>query len=132
MQVFENDIKLRGFLGKDAETPSSDHIRMDSFAVLLLVTVSGKWDISANVWIPIKTWHRIVCPGPFFCGMVRGMKQGYYLEIEGEMREQEQEHTVVVAGKRYPAKYGTYAVHATRITRLEAPDSVLIDFGEDG
>jgi acetamidase/formamidase len=131
MQLFENTVKLRGFLGRDAEAPSSDHIKADSFAVLLLATVSGTWDLSANEWKPRIDWHRIVCPGPFFCGMVRGMRRGDYLEIEGELRAQQQEKSVVVAGERFPMMHSSYAVHATRITRLDRPDA-LVDFGDDG
>jgi hypothetical protein len=131
MQPFENLVKLRGFLGKDAEAPSSDRIQNDSFAVLLLATVSGVWDLGANEWYPRTDWHRVICPGPFFCGMVRGMKCGDYLEIEGELHTQEQNRTVVVAGERFPMKHGSYAVHAVRITRLDRPDA-LVDYGEDG
>ena len=131
MQLFENTVKLRGFLGKDAEAPSSDRITNDSFAVLLLATASGVWDLGDNQWNPRTDWHRIVCPGPFFSGMVRGMRRGDYLEIEGELRQQQQERTVVVAGERFPMKHGSYAVHATRIARLDRPNA-LVDFGEDG
>jgi hypothetical protein len=63
--------------------------------------------------------------------MVRGMRRGDYLEIEGELRQQQQERTVVVAGERFPMEHGSYAVHATRIARLDRPDA-LVDFGEDG
>lgn len=131
MTIFENTVKLRGFLGKDAEAPSSDHIQMDSVAVLLLATVAGTWDLSANAWTPRTDWHRVVCPGPYFCGMVRGMRHGDYLEVEGELRAQEQDRIVAVAGERFPLKKGTYAVHATRIQRLDRPDA-LVDAGEDG
>ena len=50
---------------------------------------------------PRTDWHRIICPGPFFCGMVRGMRRGDYLEVEGELRGQEQPRTVVVAGESH-------------------------------
>jgi hypothetical protein len=131
MQLFENTIKLRGFLGKDADAPSSDNIKEDSFGVLLLATVSGVWDLGNNQWNPRTDWHRIICPGPFFCGMVRGMRRGDYLEIEGELRTHQQDRTVMVAGERFPMKHDSYLVHATRITRLDRPDA-LVDFGEDG
>ena len=131
MQLFENLVKIRGFLAQDAEAPSSDHIQNDSFAVLLLATVSGVWDLGANEWHPRTDWHRVICPGPFFCGLVRGMKRGDYLEIEGELRAHEQNRTVVVAGECFPMKHATYAVHALRITRLDRPYA-LVDFGEDG
>ena len=131
MTLFANNVLLRGFLAQDAETPSSDHIQNDSFAVLLLATVSGVWDLGKNEWIPRTDLHRIICPGPYFCGMVRGIRRGDYLEIEGELRALEQERSVVVAGERFPVKHSTYAVHAVRIQRLDRPDA-LVDFGEDG
>jgi hypothetical protein len=131
MTLFENVVTIRGFLSKDADAPSSDHTQNDSFAILLLATVSGVWDLGANEWKPRTDWHRIICPGPFFCGMVRGMRRGDYLEVEGELRVQEQERAVVVAGERFPVKHGNYAVHATRITRVDRPDA-LVDYGEDG
>ena len=129
--LFLNSVTLRGFLAKDAVSPSSDHIQNDSCAVLLLATVSGVWDLGANEWHPRTDWHRVVCPGPFFCGLVRGMKRGDYLEVEGELRTHQQDRTVVVAGERFPMKHGSYLVHALRITRLDRPDA-LVDFGEDG
>jgi hypothetical protein len=129
--LFSNDVTLRGFLARDAEAPSSDHIQNDSFAVLLLATVSGVWDLGANEWHPRTDWHRVICPGPFFCGMVRGMRRGDYLEIEGELRAHEQDRSVVVAGERFPMKQSEYAVYALRIARLDRPDA-LVDFGEDG
>ena len=129
MQLFENTIKLRGFLGKDAEAPPSGNIQEDSFGVLLLATVSGVWDLGNNQWNPRTDWHRVICPGPFFCGMVRGMRRGDYLEIEGELRTHEN-RTVVVAGERHSVKLASHAIHAVRITRLDRPDA-LVDFGEN-
>jgi hypothetical protein len=131
LTLFANSVTLRGFLAKDAEAPSSDHIQNDSFAVLLLATVSGVWDLGNNEWIPRTDLHRIICPGAFFCGLTRGMRRGDYLEVEGELRALEQERGVVVAGERFPVKHSTYAVHAVRIQRLDRPDA-LVDFGEDG
>ena len=129
MQLFENTVKLRGFLGKDAEAPSSDHIQEDSFAVLLLATVSGVWDLGNNQWNPRTDWHRIICPGLYFCGMVRGMRRGDYLEVEGELRNQGEPRTVVVAGESHTVRKATDTVHAVRIQRLDRPDA-LVDFGD--
>jgi hypothetical protein len=129
MTLFKNCVQLRGFLEHDAEAPT--HVDADSFAVLLLATVSGVWDLGANEWHPRTDWHRIVCPGPFFSGMVRGMRRGDYLEVEGELRAAEQGRTVVVAGECFPAKHVSYAVHAIRIQRLDRPEA-LVDFDEDG
>ena len=130
MTSFKNSVKLRGFLGKDAETPS-DHIEADSFAVLLLATIAGTWDIATNEWTPHTDWHRIICPGPWFCGFTRDMRRGDYLEVEGDLRALEQERGVIVAGERFSVKHTTYAVHATHIRKLEPP-LVVVDTGEDG
>ena len=129
--LFLNSVTLRGFLANDAVSPSSDHIQNDSCAVLLLATVSGVWDLGANEWHPRTDWHRVICPGPFFCGLVRGMKRGDYLEIEGELRVQQQVKTVIISGNRLLAEHAFNAIHAIRITRLDRPDA-LVDFGEDG
>jgi hypothetical protein len=131
MTLFSNIVTLRGFLGINAEVPPSDGITEDAYAVLLLATVSGRWDLSTNEWTPRTDWHRIICPGPFFCGMVRGMRRGDYLEVEGELRSQDQPRMVVVAGESHSVSKANYAVHAIRIQRLDRPDA-LVDFGEDG
>lgn len=131
MNLFANTVTVRGFLGKDAEVPPSDGISEGAYAILSLATMSGSWDVAANEWKPRIDWHRIVCPGPWFCGFTRSMRRGDYLEVEGELRALEQDRTVVVVGKRYPAKHTIYAVHATRIQKLERP-LVVVDTGEDG
>lgn len=129
--LFANAVTLRGFLGRDAEIHASEPITEDAYAVLLLGTASGTWDISTNEWTPQIQWHRVICPGPFFCGLTRGMKRGQYLEVEGEMRELQQQRAVVVAGERFPVNRSVYAVHAIHIRRLERPLAV-VDSGETG
>ena len=130
MALFKNTVQLRGFLGKDADA-TTDRIEADSFAVLLLATTAGSWDISTNEWTPRTDWHRIICPGPWFCGFTRDMRRGDYLEVEGELRSQDQPRTVVVAGESNSVSKTNYAVHAIRIQRLDRPDA-LVDTGEDG
>jgi len=131
MTLFANSVLLRGFLAKDAEVPPSEHISDESVAVLLVATVSGVWDLGANEWHPRTDWHRVVCSGPYFCGFVRGMRRSDYLEIEGELRVRQEVRAITVAGEKFPVQYGTYALHALRITRLDRPDA-LVDYSEDG
>ncbi len=125
MATFKNIVKLRGFLGRDAEEPAGK-IEMDCFAVLLLATQSGTWDVAANEWRSRLDWHRVVCPGAYFCRLTRGMRRGEYLDIEGELRVHEQERSVVVAGERFPVSHASYAVHATGIRRLDRPDWLVV------
>jgi hypothetical protein len=129
--LFQNTVTLRGFLAADATVPPSDGITEEAFAVLLLATMSGTWDVATNEWTPRITTHRIVCPGPWFCGFTRGMKHGDYLDVEAELRAQEHIRIVVVAGERFPVKHDSYEIQATRIQRLERP-LVVVDTGEDG
>ena len=131
MNLFSNVVKLRGFLFRNAEVPPADKVTGQSLSLLTLATVSGVWDLADNQWHPRTDVHRIFCDGPFFCGLVRGMRRGDYIEIEGELRDDEQVRAGAVADERFPAKRGLYGVHATRVTRLERPEA-LVDYGEDG
>jgi len=111
--LFLNTVTLRGFLGKDAEAPSSDGITDDAFAVLTLCVESGVWWRPSNEWLSKTAWFRVICPGPFFCGFTRGMNQGEYIEVDGQL-----------AIQRYRSLNFTnpvYEIHATQIRRLEIP-----------
>ncbi len=130
MALFKNTVKLRGFLGKDAEVPVSDHIQWDSFAVLVLGIASGNWKKQTCEWIPRTEWHRVICPGPFLCGFTRGMRQGDYIEVTGELRRTDCTRTLTVAGKQFPVTQSAYEVHALQIRRLEVP-SISVDEGDD-
>jgi single-stranded DNA-binding protein len=130
MQQFNNHVNLCGILGNDAEVPTA-RIEMDSYAVLLLATVSGMWDLYTNNWTSRTDWHQVICPGPYFCGLTRGMKRGDYLEIEGELRGREQERVVVVESEPFPVRKTTYAVHAIRIRQLDRPDWLVDTCDED-
>jgi hypothetical protein len=131
MTLFENTLKLRGFLTKDAEVPSSDGITEDAFAVLFLATMSGTWDVATNEWTPRITSHRVVCPGPWFCGFTRGMRRGDYVEVEGELYVHDYERPVLVEGERFAAKRYVGEVQALQVRKLERP-LVVVDTGEDG
>lgn len=128
--LFENAVTLRGFLGSDADVPSSDGITNTAFAVLTLCIESGSWKKSANEWRPWTAWYRIICPGPFFCGYTRGMKQGDYVEIEGRLHISHYDRPVVIAGKTVTDQRPAYEVHATQIRRLNSP-IVSVDENED-
>lgn len=119
MTLFENTLKLRGFLGKDAEVPSSEGITEDAYAVLTLCLESGMWWRPANEWISRTAWYRVICTGPYFCGFTRGMKQGEYIEVEGSL---------FISQYSSPGfKNPTYEVHAVNLRRLEIPLAGVIE-----
>lgn len=130
MQLFENIIKLRGFLAENAQVPPSDGISDDAFAVLFLALMSGTWEVATNQWTPRITTHRIVCPGPWFCGFTRGMKRGDYVEIEGELYMHDYERPVVVQGERFTAKRYVCEVRAIQVHKLDRP-LLVVDTAEN-
>ena len=115
MTLFENTLKLRGFLGSDAEVPISDGIRWNSFAVLTVCVPVGVWKKQTSEWVTRTDRHRVICLGPFFCGLTRGMKRGDYVEIDGELQASE-------SGSE---------VYALSVRRLECPP-VGVDEGDAG
>lgn len=119
MNLFQNRVFLRGFLGKDAEVPSSTGITDEAYAVLTLCVESGMWWRPANEWISRTAWYRIVAPGPYFCGLTRGMKQGEYLEVDG--------HLVIHHYGSLNFSNPIYEVHALDIRKLEIPSAGVID-----
>jgi hypothetical protein len=119
MTLFENTLTLRGFLGRDAEAPSSEAIAEDACAVLTLCIEIGEWWRPANEWISRTGWYRIICPGPYFCGFTRGMKKGEYIEVEGKL---------FISNYSSPEfKDPNYEVHAVNIRRLEIPLAGVIE-----
>ena len=129
MNIFKNAVTLRGFLAKDAEVPTSNHIQPDSCAMLTLCIESGVWKKQTCEWIPRTEWHRVICPGPFLCGFTRGMKQGAYIEVTGELHRSDHDRSIAVAGERFPVTQSTYEVHALTIRRLEVP-AIGVDEGD--
>ena len=116
MQLFENTVKLRGFLGEDARTPDSNHVHWESIAILTLCIGSGIWRKAHNEWAPHTDSLEIHCRGPYFCGLTRGMKQGTYLEIEAEL------HITTVVHTTDPTNpHRACEIRATQIRRLEMP-----------
>ncbi|MGF7183840.1 single-stranded DNA-binding protein [Tunturiibacter psychrotolerans] len=130
MTLFENNLMLRGFLTRDVEVHSSNGITEDAFAVLSLATMSGTWNVATNEWTSRITSHRVVCPGPWFCGFTRGMRRGDYVEVEGELYVHDYERPVVVEGERFTAKRCVGEVRALQVRKLERP-LVVIDTGVD-
>ena len=122
MTLFENTLKLRGFLGRPAEVPTSDHIRHDSFAVLVLGIVSGTWKTQACEWIPRTEWHRIVCfakPADY----AKGPKKGDYVEVQGELRSTEFDAEVGDGKKKATVKRRGWEIRASIVKKLAQPVS---------
>ena len=57
------------------------------------------------------------------------MRQGDYIEVEGELHSSDYESRIVAAGESFPAKHSVYEVHALQIRRLEYP-AIGVDEGD--
>ena len=86
MALYENEIKLKGYLGKDAENIATKQQR--TFTVLSLATKSGYKDKQTDEWVNHTEWHRIVAFGTP-AEYAKGLKKGDYVEVVGELRSTE-------------------------------------------
>jgi single-strand DNA-binding protein len=120
MALYENTIKLKGFLGKDAENIATR--QQKTFTVLSLATKSGYKDKQTNQWVNHTEWHRIVAfgtPG----GYAKGLKKGDYVEVEGESRSNEYDAEVGDGKKKTTVKQRKWEVRASIVRKLEQPES---------
>ena len=117
--LFENTITLRGFVGADVQTPSSDNLSEDSQVILTLCLESGVWWRPRNEWIASTGWYRIICPGPYFCGFLRGMTQGSYIEVDAYL------HIAGYEDLRHSKP--VYEIRAIAVRRLEVPAVGVIE-----
>jgi len=121
MKLFENIVKLRGFLGSDADVPQADTVTRNSVALLKLGIPTGIWRVETNEWLPRIEWHRVVCPGPYFCGYAKILKKGDFIEVEGELHFSEDDLPVMIEGERFNWKRSCYEVQALEIRKIDHP-----------
>ena len=124
MALYENEITLKGFLGKDAENFATKQQR--TFTVLSLSTKSGYKDKQTQQWVNHTEWHRIVAFGKP-AEYAKNLKKGDYVEIEGEgkkkttvMRRGWEVRASIVKKLAKPASQGTENPDADPITEDDA------------
>ena len=83
MALYANNVTLKGYLGKDAESFATRN--QNTFVVLSLATKSGYKDKQKNEWVNHTEWHRIVAFGKP-ADYAKSLKKGDYVEVEGELR----------------------------------------------
>ena len=118
MTLYTNNVTLKGFLGKDAETIATKQGR--SFAVLSLATKSGYKDKKTNEWVNHTEWHRIVAFGTP-ADYAKNLKKGEYVEVEGELRSTEREVEIVKDKKKTKSTTRNWEVRASKVTKLAPP-----------
>jgi single-strand DNA-binding protein len=118
MALYENNIKLKGFIGKDAESFATK--QQKTFVVLSLATKSGYKGKQTEEWINHTEWHRIVAFGTP-AGYAKDLKKGDYVEIEGELRSTEFEKEVGQGKNKVKVTFRDKEVRASLVKKLAAP-----------
>ncbi len=114
MALYENATRLKGFIGKDAETKATAN--GNTFTVFSLATKSSYKDKQSGDWISHTEWHRIVSFGTA-AKYAQQLQKGDYAEVEGELRSSEYEAengTGNQSGKRR-----SWEVRASIVRKLE-------------
>jgi len=120
MALYENNVTLKGYVGKDAQ--SFQTRRENSFVVLSLATKSGYKDKQRNEWVNHTEWHRIVAFGKP-ADSAKDLKKGDYVEVQGELRSSEFDAEVGEGGTKTAVKRRTWEIRASVVRKLTPPVS---------
>jgi single-strand DNA-binding protein len=83
MSTYQNQIVLKGFLGKDPDVRTTS--KQVLYAVLSLATKNSYNDRHSGERVSQTTWHRCVAFGTV-AESARSLAKGDYIEIRGELR----------------------------------------------
>ena len=120
MALYENNVKLKGYVGKDAESYATK--QQQTFAVFSLAVKSGYKDKHTDQWVNRTEWPRIVAFGKP-SDYAKYLKKGDYVEIEGELRSSEREVEIVKDKKTTTIKIRDWEVRASSVKKLVKPSS---------
>ena len=129
MALYENNVSLKGYIGKDAESFATKQQR--TFVVLSLATKSGYKDKQTDEWVNHTEWHRVVAFGKI-ADAAKTLKKGDYVEVEGELRSSEFEVEAGEGRKKVTVKRRGWEVRASVVRKLTPPaQSADHSHGED-
>jgi single-strand DNA-binding protein len=123
MALYENAIKLKGFVGKDAEAKGAGNAS-GAMTTFSLATKSSYKNKHTNEWISRTEWHRVLCFAAS-AEYAKDLRKGDYVEIEGELRSSEFESEVGSGATATSIKRRNWEVRATevrKLARLAKPD----------
>jgi single-strand DNA-binding protein len=120
MALYENEIKVKGYVGKDAESFATKN--QSICVVFSVATKTGYKDKQTNEWVNHTDWHRIVAfgkPAEF----ANPLKKGDYVEVKGEQRSTPRELEVVKDKKKTKITIHDWEVRASIVKPLARPES---------
>jgi len=120
MALYENNVKLKGYIGKDAESFATKN--QTTFVVFSLAVKNGYKDRQTNEWVNRTEWPRIVAFGKP-ADIAKTLKKGDYVEVEGELRSTEREFEIVKDKKKTKIKIRDWKVRANLVKPLPKPQS---------
>jgi single-strand DNA-binding protein len=120
MALYENEIKVKGYVGKDAEIVATK--TQKTFVIFSVATKSGYKDKQTKQWVNHTEWHRIVAFGQP-AEHARGLKKGDYVEVKGEQHTTEYEKEVVQGKNKVKVTFRDKEVRASYVKPLEQPKS---------
>ena len=128
MALYENTVKLKGFLGKDAESKTTHNGK--TYAVLSMATKSSYKDKQKDEWVSRTEWHRIVCFGKP-ADFAMDLKKGDYIDVQGELRSSEYETQVGQGKKKIPVKHRNWEIRAIVVRKLPRTQERDADFAPE-
>jgi len=120
MALYENNVTLKGYIGKDAQSIATK--QQNAFVVLSLATKSGYKDKRTSEWVNHTEWHRIVAFGKP-ADYAKDLKKGDYVEIQGELRSTEYDAEVGEGKKKTTVKRRGWEIRASIVRKLTSPAS---------
>ncbi|WP_446741933.1 single-stranded DNA-binding protein [Silvibacterium acidisoli] len=120
MALYENEIKLKGYVGKDAESFATKN--QSICVVFSLATKTGYKDKQTNEWVNHTDWHRIVAFGKP-AEYAKVLKKGNYVEVKGELRSTERELEVTKDKKKSKIIIHDWEVRASTVKLVAKPES---------
>ncbi len=123
MALYGNNVTLKGYIGKDAQSYATK--QQNILVVLSLATKSGYKNKQTKQWVNHTEWHRIVAFGKP-ADYAKNLKKGDYVEIEGELRSTEFDAEVGEGKKKATVKRRGWEIRASIVRKLAQPQA-----GED-
>ena len=120
MALYENEIKLKGYVGKDAESFATKN--QTQLVVFTLATKSGYKNKQSGEWVNHTEWHRIVAFGKP-ADYAKDLKKGDYVEVVGELRSNPREIEVIKDKKKTKSTFRDWEVRASIVKKLTRPES---------
>jgi single-strand DNA-binding protein len=122
MALYENNVKLKGYIGKEAESYATKN--QTTFVVFSLAVRNGYKNRQTNEWVNRTEWPRIVAFGKP-ADHAKGLKKGDYVEVEGELHSTEREFEILKDKKKATIKIRDWEVRANLVKPLPKPQSSL-------